>query len=68
MMVLLNKRPIQNEKPMKTKIILFIAAVATVTLSFTFVAVEKPSHKTELSNNTTANPEIGGFVSDAVVK
>ena len=53
---------------MKTKIILFIAAVATVTLSFTFVAVDKPSHKVELSSTSTPSPEIGGLVSDAVVK
>ncbi len=53
---------------MKTKIIIFIAAVATVTLSFTFATVEKPVRNADVTKNSTANAEIGGFVSDSVVK
>ena len=55
---------------MKTKIILFIGAVAVITLSFTFVTIETPAHKSVQTNQEMANTssQIGGLVSDAVVK
>lgn len=54
---------------MKTKVILFIGAVAVVTLSFTFASVDNPSPKVEsLTTNTISNGQVGGFISDTVVK
>ena len=54
---------------MKTKILLFIGAVALVTLSFTFANVQKPAHRpNNVTANATPSSQIGGLVSDAVVK
>lgn len=54
---------------MKTKIILFVAGVALVTLSFTFANVQKPLHK-EIVNSTTVShlEPVGGLFADEVVK
>lgn len=54
---------------MKTKISLLTAVLAILTLSFTFVNVESsPGNKKPVSKNSMANPPIGGFVADDVVK
>ncbi len=52
---------------MKTKLFLFILAVAAVTLSFTFVTVSKPSHKQVTDHSTLSNTEpVGGIFADQV--
>lgn len=54
---------------MKTKIILFIGAVALITLSFTFST--KPTRTTEAqktSISTHHEPTVIGFIADEVVK
>lgn len=53
---------------MKTKIILLIGSVALVTLSFTFATVQAPP---DPSNDLTAaheSSQVGGLISDEVVK
>jgi hypothetical protein len=52
---------------MKTKIMLFIGAVALVTLSFTFANVETPKQNRDRAA-THSSSQIGGLVSDEVVK
>jgi hypothetical protein len=55
---------------MKTKISFFIAAVALVTLSFTFVKVDSPSTKIDMapSPGTSVITPVGGIISDEVIK
>lgn len=54
---------------MKTKIILFVAGVALVTLSFTFANVQKPSHKETVNSTMVSHSEpVGGLFADEVVK
>jgi hypothetical protein len=53
---------------MKTKILLFIGAVALVTLSFTFASVETPKQQKATHDSANASSQIGGLVSDEVVK
>ena len=59
----------QNLQAMKTKITLFLGAVALVTLSFTFSTVENKSHKhVESSQNASVSSPVGGLMADQVVK
>lgn len=54
---------------MKAKIFFFIAAVALVTLSFTFASVQGPHElTTSQAVNTQASGQVGGLISDEVVK
>lgn len=55
---------------MKTKITLLIAAVALVTLSFTFSNVNKPLNKEATQNTSSASVSepVGGLFVDTVVK
>ncbi len=55
---------------MKTKISLILAAVALVTLSFTFVNVspESSAKPTNTMVNQTSEAPIGGLIEDEVVK
>ncbi len=50
---------------MKIKAILFLAIAAVLTLSFTFVSVNRSSSKTidnsQREINATANEQLGGF-------
>lgn len=52
---------------MKTKIMLLIGGVAILTLSFTFANVEPSKNKPE-QRVTHSSSQIGGLVSDEVVK
>jgi hypothetical protein len=53
---------------MKTKVILFIGAVALVTLSFTFAGVRQPTNQLKEANSATVtNVEpVGGLYADVV--
>jgi hypothetical protein len=54
---------------MKTKIILAIGAAALVTLSFTFVNVNKPASLETKSNITASSPgPVGGLFADEVIE
>lgn len=48
---------------MKTKIIIFLAVSAVVTLSFTFASVKKSEVKESQARETKSEPA-GGFVSE----
>lgn len=54
---------------MKTKIILFLGAVALVTLSFTFSSLNSvaPQH-TETATRTAESAPVGGIVADQIVR
>ena len=55
---------------MKTKTLLFIGAVAIVTLSFTFASVNR-EHKKEVKETTVGNSytePAGGFVSEDKIR
>ena len=53
---------------MKTKVILFIGAVAVVTLSFSFAGVSQPTNELNKANSATANnvEPVGGLYADVV--
>ena len=53
---------------MKTKVILFVIAVAVVTLSFTFAGVHTPSQKVDTTTAAAEshNEPIGGMFADEV--
>ncbi len=54
---------------MKTKISILIAAVALVTLSFTFVSVEQPVNNTDQQASSTAIPSpVGGIILEEVAR
>jgi hypothetical protein len=54
---------------MKTKITLFIGAVALVTLSFTFANVKTPHNSpVQATTKSAISAPVGGIVSDEVVK
>lgn len=53
---------------MKTRLMFFIAAVALVTLSFTFATVDNPKNATKQIESSKAPAQIGGLVSDEVIK
>ena len=54
---------------MKTKIILLLAGVAVVTLSFTFAQVQKPLHNETVNSTTERHSEpAGGLFADEVVE
>ena len=54
---------------MKTRITLFLALVALITLSFTFASVDTRNHKqAENINSASASTPVGGLVADEVVK
>jgi hypothetical protein len=54
---------------MKTRITLLIAAVALVTLSFTFASVENPATKeSNKSTSASVSEPVGGLVVDQVAE
>lgn len=54
---------------MKTKISVLVAAVAILTLSFTFVNEQtSPADENKVSRNSAASTPVGGFLADDVVK
>ena len=52
---------------MKNKILIFIGAVAVLTLSFTFVGIET-RNEVEPSTPVAESAPIGGFIADEMVK
>ena len=50
---------------MKTRILLFLAVSAVVTLSFTFASVStSKNEKVETTSQTPPNEPVGGFISE----
>jgi len=49
---------------MKTKIIIFLAVSAVLTLSFTFASVKISPEVKKTETNQTQNEPVGGFVSE----
>ena len=47
---------------MKTRILLFLAVAAVLTLSFTFITVTKSKPNTEVASSSIQSAPIGGFV------
>ena len=58
--------PIKNTTFMKTRIILFLAISAIITLSFSFISVKKEVKQVETSFKATSEP-IGGFVAEDAI-
>jgi hypothetical protein len=52
---------------MKTKVILAVAAISIVTLSFSFVSTGKGNHKSSESK-TASNSPAGGFAEEEIAK
>jgi hypothetical protein len=52
---------------MKTKILILVGSAAIVTLSFTFVKVNK-NHTTGKVSQATSQSPVGGFASEEIVK
>ena len=54
---------------MKTRIILFLGAVAVVTLSFTYSKMNSPvAHQTETLTKSSESAPVGGIVADEIVR